>query len=162
MAKQPDNRYITRMDYAKTHGWWVRVGATTPTPMSKLFSDGKCGGKRKALDAARRFRNAAEKKVFRGVPRGSARWPAFHARDKRSKTGTVGVSYFRYQRSRTSKKDPARKYWSEGYCAKWTDARGKPRNASFTIRKYGRREAFRLAVEKRKAMIRQRLAAQRR
>jgi hypothetical protein len=49
----PDLCYITRMHYERSHGWWVRV----PRAPSKLFSDGKHGGMRRALQTAIEFRD---------------------------------------------------------------------------------------------------------
>jgi len=57
--------YITRMDYARNHGWWVRITAVNRKPgdprlvASKVFSDGKWGGKRKALAIAKAWRDKA-------------------------------------------------------------------------------------------------------
>lgn len=52
---------ITRFDYAKTHGWWVRFQRSTDSGAkrvtSKMFSDAVHGGKRKALRAAIAWRD---------------------------------------------------------------------------------------------------------
>ena len=51
-------RYITWMEYARNHGWWVRIHQKNKKKqISKLFSDGTHGGKYKALKAATRFRD---------------------------------------------------------------------------------------------------------
>jgi hypothetical protein len=47
---------ITRFDYNRSHGWWVRF-EYRDHPISKLFSDSRYGGKRKALAAAREYRD---------------------------------------------------------------------------------------------------------
>lgn len=49
-------KHITRLDYQKTHGWWVRIRRKS-NPCSKLFSDGVYGGRDKALNAAIAWRN---------------------------------------------------------------------------------------------------------
>ena len=49
-------KHITRLDYQKTHGWWVRIRRKS-NPCSKLFSDGVYGGRDKALEAATAWRN---------------------------------------------------------------------------------------------------------
>lgn len=63
-------RAITRFDYGKTHGWWVRfqrgVGSEKSVT-SALFSDAKWSGKRKALDAAKKWRNRTEREVGKPV-----------------------------------------------------------------------------------------------
>ena len=48
--------HITRLDYQKTHGWWVRI-KRYPETYSKLFSDGVWKGKDKALEAAIEWRD---------------------------------------------------------------------------------------------------------
>ena len=49
-------KHITRLDYQKTHGWWVRIRRKS-NPCSKLFSDGVYGCKEKALEAALQWRD---------------------------------------------------------------------------------------------------------
>ncbi len=49
-------KHITRLDYQKTHGWWVRIRRKS-NPCSKLFSDGIYGGRDKALEAATIWRD---------------------------------------------------------------------------------------------------------
>lgn len=55
------NLQITRLDYARTHAWWVRIYRKDPklgrVCHSKVFSDGVWGGKAKALIAARQWRD---------------------------------------------------------------------------------------------------------
>jgi hypothetical protein len=52
---------ITRFDYGKTHGWWVRfqrsTEAGTKRVVSKMFSDAVHGGKAKARRAAIAWRD---------------------------------------------------------------------------------------------------------
>ncbi len=58
--KPSGERNISRMEYAHTRGWWVRLYRTASGQKSchsKLFSDGKNGGKRAALRAARAWRD---------------------------------------------------------------------------------------------------------
>jgi hypothetical protein len=51
---------ITRFDYGKTHGWWVRFQRTDERGAkrltSKMFSDAVHGGKQRALRAASAWR----------------------------------------------------------------------------------------------------------
>lgn len=71
-----DKRNITRIDHCHrndyggwsyTRGWWVRFQRLgrdgTKRVVSKLFSDGVHGGKRKALEQAVRWRNRMRKKL---------------------------------------------------------------------------------------------------
>jgi hypothetical protein len=61
-------KHITRLDYQKTHGWWVRIRRKS-NPCSKLFSDGVYGGRDKALETAIAWRDEkladAPKQTFR-------------------------------------------------------------------------------------------------
>ena len=54
--------HITRLDYQKTHGWWVRI-KRYPETYSKLFSDGVWNGKDKALEAAIKWRDEKLKEL---------------------------------------------------------------------------------------------------
>jgi hypothetical protein len=59
-------RNITRCDYGRTHGWWVRFQRLLEGKKkvhSKLFSDGVCGGRGKALKAAQAWRDEQERLV---------------------------------------------------------------------------------------------------
>lgn len=49
-------KHITRLDYQKTHGWWVRIRRKS-NPCSKLFSDGVYGGRDNALKEAIAWRD---------------------------------------------------------------------------------------------------------
>ncbi|MDZ4701489.1 MAG: hypothetical protein SH809_17385 [Rhodothermales bacterium] len=78
-------QHITRLDYQKTHGWWVRIRRKS-NPCSKLFSDGVHGGKEEALAKAVAWRDEklkdAPKLASRTVESGS----------KHVKTGVPGLS----------------------------------------------------------------------
>ena len=73
--------HITRLDYERTHAWWVRFQRGPKgkrKTASKMFSDGKWGGKRKALAAALAWRDANASRhpaLPRGGPNGSGRKP---------------------------------------------------------------------------------------
>jgi hypothetical protein len=75
-------RNITRLDYDRTHGWWVRLYRTDAAGdkncMSQMFSDGVHGGKRKALRRAIAWRD--EMLALLPAPKkdsGSARPPGY-------------------------------------------------------------------------------------
>lgn len=73
MTSEPN---ITRVDHGKTHGWWVRIYRTEAGKkrcISKLFSDGVAGGKMKARNLARQFRDATLKELRPAVPGGRPR-----------------------------------------------------------------------------------------
>lgn len=57
-------KYISRFDYNRSHGYWVRVQRVVkrgekPLVVSQFFADGLNGGRAGALEAAKVFRNAA-------------------------------------------------------------------------------------------------------
>jgi len=54
--KAKNLRNITRMDYNRVHGWWVRF-ERQEHPVSKMFSDSRWGGKRAAKTAAIKYRD---------------------------------------------------------------------------------------------------------
>ncbi len=77
-------KHITRLDYQKTHGWWVRIRRKS-NPCSKLFSDGVYGGRDQALQAAIQWRD--EKLV--NAPKQSVR--TIESSSKNVKTGVPGL-----------------------------------------------------------------------
>jgi hypothetical protein len=64
--KASDRRNITRMDYGRAHGWWVRIcrgAGKNKRVVSASFADARLGGKRKALAAAVAWRDRTLKKL---------------------------------------------------------------------------------------------------
>lgn len=51
-------RFITRLDHGRTHAYWVRF---QQHGVSRMFSDGKFGGRAKAKVAAKAFRDKQAK-----------------------------------------------------------------------------------------------------
>jgi len=133
--------YITRMDHGNTHGWWVRVYKDSKPVESKLFSDGVHGGKLKAKKMAQDHRDLVVKK-HKIVPV-HLRKTREHSVDKRSTSGVVGVTL-----SVAEKAGSLRVHWSARFMEK-----GRQRNVSFSVRKYGYEGAFRNALKVRFAAI---------
>ena len=77
-------KHITRLDYQKTHGWWVRIRRKS-NPCSKLFSDGVHGGRDKALEAASAWRD----EQLKAAPKQSNR--TTESSSKTIKTGVPGL-----------------------------------------------------------------------
>ena len=50
--------YLTRMDYPRARGWWVRVSAGNGRLVTRLFSDSEFGGPDGARTAAGHWRDA--------------------------------------------------------------------------------------------------------
>lgn len=134
ISKEMGLTYITRMDHGNTHGWWVRVYKDSKPVESKLFSDGVHGSKAKAKLEAQAHRDKVVKKN-KIVPV-HMRKTREHSVDSRSTSGLVGVTL-----SVADKAGSLRVHWSARFMEK-----GKQRNVSFSVRKYGYDEAFRKAI----------------
>lgn len=131
------NKLITRIDHKNTHGWNVRI-VKDEQMHSRLFSDGVCGGKGKALRVARSYRDKLHQKLFKR-PVSERREIRFS--NARNTTGVVGVSLsIRKRRSGTY----------EYYVATWCPKKGNQARKAFSVNLHGRRKAFRLAREFRK------------
>lgn len=134
-SSQRADYYITRMEYANVLGWNVRVYVDSAPVEPKLFSDGVYGGKRKALAAARKYRDRIVRK-YKVVPI-SRRKQHYHVRDARNASGYVGVTL---QRTRRSGRTVSYS-WIASFMKN-----GKQHKQSFSIREYGYERAFRNAV----------------
>lgn len=126
------NKLITRIDHRNTHGWNVRI-VKDGTTHSRLFSDGVHGGKRKALIAARSYRDARHMKLFR---RPVSERREIRQRNARNSTGVVGVALSVRRRASGT---------YEYYVATWCPRKGHQARRAFSVNIYGRREAFRRA-----------------
>jgi hypothetical protein len=145
MAKRDKrNKGISRIDSGSTHGWFVR-GYKNGKTYSKLFSDLKCGGKRKAQRNARQHRDELSEKLalIPTKPRGRR----IVYRDSRNTTGVLGVC-------RTAKRSATGRV-NECYSVSWRPEPGVQKCTSFSIKKYGEKKAFQLAVAHRRKMLRQ-------
>lgn len=140
-ARLKQNRkYITRFDYGTNNGWWVRI---QQLKIGRYFSAAKYGGSRRALKLAIRFRDSLIKQY-----KLTYRPHSHHRTDPRSNTGIVGVQYCRHRRYSVYLDYVNGPYWTEYYRVTYVKA-GKQRVRSFSIKKYGKRNAFRLAVKAR-------------
>lgn len=142
MAKSKKDKGISRIDSGSTHGWFVR-GYRNGKTYSRLFSDLKCGGKRKAQQQAREFRDSLHEDLAKIPQKPRARRVVF--RDSRNTTGVLGVC-------RTAKKGPNGTL-NECYSVSWRPEPGVQKCTSYSIKKYGEKKAFRLAVTHRKRMM---------
>lgn len=139
-----NSKGISRIDSGSTHGWFVR-GYKNKKTFSKLFSDKKCGGKFKALEKAKKFRNSLRKKLSK-IPQ-KPRPRRLVLSDTRNKTGILGVS-------RTKRKTSSGKT-AEAFSVTWRPEKGIQKCTSFSIKKYGRNRAFNLAVKFRRQKMRE-------
>jgi hypothetical protein len=129
------NKHITRMDYTRTHGYNVRIPLPAKTKYDAFFfSDRVYGGKRKALTAARTFRDR-ELKLRGMVGRIPPRKSGPHAKQGNNTSGIIGIS-------RLTSFDEYGSYSS--WCANW-HVKGKKGRKQFSNSKHTEEEAFKLA-----------------
>lgn len=141
MARAKRYKSISRIDQPEkhTHGWYVRVHFKGKE-VSKFFPDKLHKGKSKSLQAAIDFRNETEEKL--GKPRTDR--PVIMRRPK--KKGMVGVRETVY---RTRGADGQLRE-SPVFEVTWNPEPNVVRRTSVSIRKYGKKEALRRAVELRR------------
>jgi hypothetical protein len=144
MAESKKEKGISRIDTGSTHGWFVR-GYRNGKTYSRLFSDQKYGGRTEARQEALAFRDKLYEKLeeIPAMPR--ARRVVM--RDARNSTGVLGVC-------RTAKRSPNGNL-NECYSVSWRPEPGKQKCTSFSIRKYGEKKAFQMAVAHRKKMLKE-------
>ncbi|MCB9079108.1 MAG: AP2 domain-containing protein [Anaerolineaceae bacterium] len=132
---------ISRIDSNGTHGWFLRMYRDGET-YSKFFSDSRYQSQTAALEAAKDYKRRFNEKYpveasplakgFRDKPQ------------KNNSTGVVGVSEtFIRSRGRGQRKIPC-------FAVSWRPAPNVAKTKKFSIEKYGREEAFRMAVKFRK------------
>lgn len=144
MARSKTNKGISRIDSGSTHGWFVR-GYRNGRIYSRLFSDRKCGGKGKALNMAKAFRDELSDQL-KAIPK-KPRQRRIVVSDSRNTTGELGVS-------RAIKKG-LNGTIHECYSVSWRPEPGVQKCTSYSINKYGEKKAFKLAVEHRRKMMRE-------
>lgn len=144
MKKKSKLKGISRIDSGSTHGWFVR-GYRNGKTYSKLFSDLKCGGKNKAKALAVAYRDELNEEL-EAIPK-KQRPRRIVTTDSRNTTGELGVS-------RTTKTGPnGTKH--DCYSVSWRPEPGVQKCTSFSVKKYGEKKAFKLAVEHRRKMMRE-------
>lgn len=113
---------ITRMDYARTHGWWVRLYRTEQGRKvchSRHFSDGKLGGRREALLAARAWRDQKTKRLPKAQKNAGRAVVAGHGYVKRvemkRRVGTwpVWIAWLRIEDRRCKQTSYSCEKWGE-------------------------------------------------
>jgi len=132
-------RYITRMDYERTCGWWVRFYSGTTLLKGALFSDKKYGGTKKALLAAQTWRDEHEGTVSKTPGR-----VTYVSQNRRNVSGVVGVAL----RVNPNRYGLARYSWA----ALWSE-RGSPRTRTFSVATHGYRRGFQMALDHRHDML---------
>ena len=113
--------------------------------VEKFFADNQFEGKRKALQAAKEFRDETESELRPYSVKELAKRPSI-----RNTSGTVGV---RRVVSNEVRGDYVFTY--AYWVAQWIDGKGKRRTRSFSIDKYGEEEAQELATQSRSKGVNQ-------
>lgn len=149
MARKNPRRNIsrteTRSGTGKVYGGWqVRFQCRGKTT-TKYFSDNLFGGQRKALLAAKNYRDSLEKVSRKYSVRELSRVPSV-----RNRSGVVGV---RRHKQVDLRGDYEFHYWF--WVAQWTDGHGRRKTRSFAVGVFGEDEAFRLAKEARRKGVHQ-------
>ena len=138
-AAKDKNRNITRID-ASAHGYWVRVMRRGEC-FSKLFSDGEYGGKRKALKAARDYRDQLVDDL---ADKEQTRKQRAEIVTSRNYSGIPGVRYIE-ETSRKGDREYVYGYWE----AQWSPKPYVRKKRRFSVKKYGDKKAMELAIEAR-------------
>jgi AP2 domain len=134
-------RNISRIDFKTANGdrasggWEVRIQRRGKR-VEKFFADRALGGRRKALEEAKSFRDEQLAKLRRYSIKELAKRPS-----RRNRSGLVGV--------RRSTQSEVRGDWRYDYVfwvAQWTDANGRRCTRSFAVSRYGEDGAFQRAV----------------
>lgn len=131
---------ISRIDSERSHsyGWFVRIYYKHPKVHSKFFSDGKYGGKKKALEEAKRYLEEYKRK---NPP--PEKLPYQREPIATNKTGVNGISET-YQRTRSGKKLHCFEVF-------WAPRKNERKHKEFYFHHYSsREEAFEEAVKFRK------------
>ena len=134
---------ISRVDQPErnNYGYYVRV-TRNGKQYAKFFSDSREGGKRKALQSARKHEAVL-----------LAELPEVNRRGKitaRNNSGRVGVS-----RSSSVRRGHEYEYWQ----ASWSDGSEK-KSVKFSINKYGEDKARRMAIKARREWEKEEAAQQ--
>ena len=134
MKKLSSLHHISIIQSRGTNCAWVRIKYDGKN-FQQSFPSKKYGGKKKAIEAAKKKRDREGKKIY-----GSS-WPYAKYSPRKisplNSSGEIGVSY--------SEKD-------HSWVATWQEGRGarrKQKNAYFSINKYGEAKAKQLAVKTR-------------
>ena len=141
MARRNPRRNLSRLeaDDRRGGGWQVRMQRQGQR-FTRYFADSTFGGKLAALRQAKAFRDQVELDYPSMDVAERARTPPANNR-----SGIVGVRLHR-QKDRRGDYD----YYHWCWVAQWTDGHRRRRTRSFSIQKYGDREAYRLACRARR------------
>lgn len=136
------NKYLVRFNYARAKGWQFRYPKANDWAdcESRFFSDAKYGGSRKALQAAKAYRDRRMKTRGLEYRLNKAR-VAIHPTRKQAlnTSGVIGL-----KRAKTEKSHGIYYHW-----VAYGMQNNTPWQRSFAVLLYGERRAFRLACRER-------------
>ena len=135
---------ITRIDHARshTHSWQVRIQRRHRV-VTQHFSDGRYGGRRKALEAATAFRD-----TIVATHASFTRQAVCSIKKTNNRSGISGVTRIEYYEVNRGRK-LLRLYW----LAQWPTQAGRATTRKFSVRVYGERGAFVRAREARRKAL---------
>jgi len=134
------NRNISRIERETVGGGYLVRVMRKGKRASQFFADDDSGGKRKALVAAKEYRDFLEQKM-----RGYTAKQLSQKERSNNTSGIVGVrrvdeTDYRWE------SEPTYGYW----VAQWSPKKGVRKTKRYSVEKYGEDEAYRLAVQARK------------
>jgi len=129
-------QYISRIDSGSTHCYYVRAGYGFKEATNKTFSDSLYGGKRKALEAAKKWRDKEVKRLKPHI----VNWQA-----KQNRHFGKG-----YHVATDNRFDPPKESWRATF---WSKKLGRQLTKTFSINRYGFNQARKLAKQWRKFML---------
>lgn len=141
VKRNPDLTCITRIDIetpSRTHGWEVRV-RRRHLPVSEFFSDSRHGGKRKALAAAKEFRD--------WIVAEHPKMPRSERAQMVMETNTSGIPGVRRAVKKISR--GGKEYHYEVWTAEGTPRPGTRKTRDFYISKLGEEDALDAAIAQR-------------
>ncbi len=134
---------ISRVDHeaSRTHSWLVRIQRRNRMHC-RHFSDAAHGGKRRALQAAKAYRDDL---IQRHSPLSRAEFCTI--RKKTNRSGVSGVT--RHDTPGRTPTSPRHTFW----LAQWPIGGGKAKKRKFSIKRYGERGAYLRALRARRAAL---------
>ena len=135
---------IYRIDHEKsrTHSWLVTIQRRGQV-YNRHFADRVYGGKRKALEAAKAYRERLSSEL-----KPLTRQELCAIRKKNNRSGVSGVTRIDVQ-----EKSRGRLYRRVYWDAQWPIGNGTARHKKFSIKKYGERGAFLRALKARRKAL---------
>ena len=134
---------ITRMDYKKNIGWYVRI-KFRGEEHRKYFGDSVWGVYEEALEAAIQWRDEKEREL------GQPRTDQMVISKSRSDLGIIGVRRTMSRTGATDKDGNPLPNYTPVYAVSWSPEPNVRKSTSFSVEKYGEEEAKKMAIELRK------------